>query len=236
MNRGRAKAALWVLLAGCLLGELQTAHGSTNSFLGLFRYDLQFVGSEVRGDWVAMESAHAYYRDPFVSGETIIRDATDGEAWEAVLTKADGTAIRWNPIRFFADYDGRSNCFVSPAWTECGTTVQWVQWYAKSQCQAPGTWRWEFLNNGQAFQAVDFTVLPQIPLGRVPAYDQGDYSDPGNPDHAYDAICRTGTQRNVYRCDGRPGEVRWTIAGKGCYLTDAAMILSYHGVDVERLG
>jgi hypothetical protein len=230
---GRTKAVLALALAGCLVGGFSVAFGSTNTFRDLFRYDVQFVGSEVRGAWVAMSNAEAYYRDPFVAGETIARDATDGETWEAVLRKADGTAIRWDPIRFYASYNGRSNCFVSPVWTECGTTVQWVQWYARSQCQAPGPWRWEFLNNGQIFYAAQFTVLPQIPPGRVPLYDQSDYGNPNDPEHAYDGICRTGTRRNVYRCDGRPGEVRWTIRGKGCYLTDAAMILSYHGVSVD---
>ncbi|MBI3392852.1 MAG: hypothetical protein HY039_06665 [Nitrospirae bacterium] len=229
------KTAILLVLVGCVFGGFTTAFGSTNTFLGLFRYDVQFVGSEARGNWIRQENDEAYYRDPFVAAETVIREATNGETWEAVLTKADGTVIRWDPVQFYDNYDGRSNCFVSPVWTECGRTVQWIQWYARSQCQAPGTWRWEFLNNGQIFHAAQFAVLPQIPPGRVPLYNQADYADPSNPDHAYDNICRTGTQRNVYVCDGRPNEVRWTIRGKGCYLTDAAMILSYHGVGVDPM-
>jgi len=81
--------------------------------------------------------------------------------------------------------------------------------------------------NGSPFFTGQYTQLPRIPPNKVPLYNQGAYAD------AYDAICRTGAQRNVYHCDGRANEAAWTIAAKGCALSSAAMVLSYHHVTVD---
>ena len=83
-----------------------------------------------------------------------------------------------------------------------------------------------FYNNDNSFYTGNFTTLPQVPPNTVPLYNQGAYSD------AYNSICRTGTQRNVYHCDGRENEVAWTIASKGCAMTSCCMLLGYHGIEV----
>ncbi|MBF0319281.1 MAG: C39 family peptidase [Nitrospirae bacterium] len=72
-----------------------------------------------------------------------------------------------------------------------------------------------------------FNLLPQIKAGKVPAYNQAKYED------AYDMICHHPDNDNLTIPCSTPGAVPYTIKRKGCFLTSAAMILSYHGVNVD---
>jgi hypothetical protein len=178
--------------------------------------------------WVSMINSTAYFRDVLVGGNTYIGGALDGDTWHATAITPDGLLLSWGTIRFYSSYNGNQNCFVSSSWVVCNTTSIYVTWYTNSQCRATGDWEMNFYNNGNVFYSGQFTVLPEIPPDRVPQpSNQGSYSD------AYDSICHTGTQKNVYPCDGSPNEFHWTIANKGCALTSATMVLDYHGVNVD---
>lgn len=203
---------------------------SSSTLGGLWRYP-----SEERY-WLQMTNAAAYFRDVLAGAATYITGATNGETWTADAQRPDGLTITWPTITFYSSYQGQSNCFVSPYWTICGSTSLQVFWWTTIQCQPPGLWTMNFYNNNHYLFSTQFTLLPQIYPGKVPLYNQGSYNDLNNPLHLYDSICRTRTEagrldRNVDPCTGAPNEVPWTIAGKGCYLAAAAMILSYHGVE-----
>lgn len=206
---------------------------SSNSFLRQLRYPAE------ERTWVQMIDATAYFRDVLAGGQTYISGATDGETWTANATLPDGSTVNWNVITFYRNYGNSSNCFVSPNFGAlCGSTSITVIWYLTVQCQQLGSWLINFYNNDNFLFSTQFALLPQIHPNRVPLYNQGAYNDRDNPDHAYDNICRTQTDsgallRDVFPCDGRPSEVPWTIAGKGCYLSSGAMILGYHGVNVD---
>ncbi len=194
---------------------------SSNSFVDWYRYPAE----ERR--WLRQTGATAYTRDVLAGGETFISGAADGETWHADAQRPDGSTITWGQIRFYSSYSGLNNCFVSPFWYICNASSLYVLWYSNAQCQEAGSWTMNFYNNGNRFYTGQYKLLPQIPPGKVPLYNQGAYTD------AYDSICRTGTQRNVYACDGRPDEVAWTIRAKGCAMTSEAMVLGYHGVTVD---
>lgn len=200
-------------------GRLSVA--STQSFSGWYRYPAE------ERNWLQMTSATAYNRDVLVGGETFVSGASDGDYWHADARLPNGTTQTWGAIRFYSSYNGQQNCFVSPFWYICGTNSIIILWYTDGQCQPTGSWTMNFYANGAQFHSGQFTLLPQIPPNKVPLQNQVSYTD------AYDTICRTGTQRNSYHCDGRANEVAWTIRGKGCALTSGSMMLSYHGVAVD---
>lgn len=199
---------------------------SSNSFDDWYRYPAE------EREWLRMTAATAYTRDVIAGGQTLILGADDGETWHATALRPDGTTITWGTIRFYSSYSGYEDCFVSPSWVICNATSLYVLWYTDVQCEPNGDWSMTFYNNGNPFFTGEFLLLPRIPPGKVPLYNQGAYSD------AYDTICRTRTEtgellRDVFPCDGRPNEVPWTIAGKGCAMTSGAMVLGYHGVNVD---
>ncbi|MBI5561377.1 MAG: hypothetical protein HY894_00785 [Deltaproteobacteria bacterium] len=184
----------------------------------------------------------AYFRDALAGAMTSVSGANDNDAWTATLAYPGGTSQNWPPLKFFSAYQGMSNCFVSytapglPSWYECGGTSLDIIWYAKAQCRQPGLWTMRFYYNGAEFYSGQFRVLPQIPektvyaqTSKVPLYNQFSYAD------HYDSVCRTTACTGMacdLKCAGAPNETNATIAQEGCYLTDAAMILSYHGATV----
>jgi len=85
-----------------------------------------------------------------------------------------------------------------------------------------------FYNNNNYLFSAQFTLLPQIYPNKVPLYNQGAYTD------AYDSICYViqNSKKVSVPCSTQ-GAIPYTIKQKGCALTDAAMVLSYHGVSVD---
>ncbi len=171
-----------------------------------------------------MTNSTSYYRDAFTGGQTFISSAVNGDRFDASITFPNGFIATFNTVTFVSNFNGQSNCFLFPT-AVCGTTSIQIIWFVQSQCSV-GNFTGKWLANGVQFFSGQYNQLPQIPPGKVPLYNQGAFAD------AYDTICRTGTQRDVHRCDGRVGEVPWTIAAKGCAMTSAAMVLSYHGINV----
>ncbi len=215
-----------------LKSESRFAILSSNILGDLYRYPAE----EKR--WLQMVNATAYFRDVLAGPITYISGATDGETWTGDVLLPDDTTRTWSPVTFYRTYNGQSNCFVTKEQVLCGSTSVILLWWKNVQCQPTGLWTMNFYNNNNYFFSTQFTLLPQIYTGKVPLYNQLAYNDLNNPLYLYDSICRTRTDagvllRDVFLCDGRANEVPWTISGKGCYLTDAAMILSYHGVSVE---
>ncbi len=195
---------------------------SSSTLGGLWRYP-----SEERY-WLQMTNATAYFRDVLAGAETHISGAADGETWTADGLLPGGSTINWPAITFYSSYQEQSNCFVSPYWTICGTTSVTVLWYATVQCQPTGLWTMNFYNNSNYLFSTQFMLLPQIYPGKVPLYNQGAYTD------AYDSICYViqNSKKVPVPCSTQ-GAIPYTIKQKGCALTSAAMVLSYHGVNVE---
>jgi len=205
--------------------SLQEAAGtlSASSFINWYRYPPE------EQTWLAMTNATAYYRDVTVAGMTYISGAVDGETWSATAIRPDGTTLNWGTLTFHSDYNDNQNCFVCPWWTICGTTALYVRWYTHSQCAEPGQWTMTFYNNGVQFYQGTFKVLPQIPPGKVPIYNQLAYNSPIT-DH-YANVCWDAGTGNMATCNATNTQ-HVTIAEQGCYLTSCCMILGYHGVIV----
>jgi hypothetical protein len=208
-----------------------SAKASTWQDRGLFYSSVNFNGfvrfPAEQGDqsFRFMSNNTAYYRDAFTGGQTSISGAQDGDRFDASITFPNGTVATFNTVTFASNFNGQQNCFLFPT-PVCGSNNIQIIWFVQSQCNI-GNFTGRWLANGAQFFSGQYTTLPQIPPNKVPLYNQGAYVN------AYDTICRTGVQRNVYRCDGRAGEVPWTIAAKGCAMTSGAMVLSYHGINVD---
>ena len=181
----------------------------------------------------------SYYRDAFVGGQVTITGAVNGDKIGATITlpssSGNNTAVFADRTFFSSIDDGRTNCFVSadPNLVPfCGSNSLTLIWYIPySQCYV-GTFSGTFTANGSPFHSGQFNQLPQIAPEKVPLYNQGAYSD------AYDSICKIARdlhpeRKNFYLCDDREGEEVWTIAGKGCSITSAAMVLNYHGIPAD---
>lgn len=168
--------------------------------------------------WSNMTEKTAYYRDALVGQWTNISGATDGDSWHAVAVDPNGVKTVWQPVTFHNQYNGYSNCFVSPSWYLCGSTSISIRWYHKSQCGAIGTWNNQFYRNNVLVGSDTWEMLEHMPEDKskdsVPLMAQRDYGDPTNPAHIYD-------------------HTNLTIGSRGCALTSAAMVLSYHGIDTD---
>ncbi|HET9225336.1 MAG TPA: hypothetical protein VFR31_01600 [Thermoanaerobaculia bacterium] len=219
---------------------------ASSSFSGWIRYP-----AESR-QWTTMSSATAYFRDVFVGGQTYISGAADGDSWQASAVRPDGQTRNWSSVTFHASYGGNQNCFVSPAWTICGTTSLIVLWYADSQCVETGEWTMTFSFRGAPFYQGRFTTLPEIPPDEVPAVlDQLTYQpvSPGDPVITYDSACiwrlKIPFGEDVTRIGPCGPVFCWPPQGipsvcvhvgeplpmwrYGCYLMAATMQTSYHG-------
>ncbi len=184
------------------------------------------ISAEER-QWIQMINAMAYYRDVLAGAQRYIYGTTDGETWDVTGQMPDGSTFAWSTITYYQ----AAKCFVSSdgGWSACGSSSALVIWYVSAQCQQSGLWTMTFYDNGSLLDSKQFTLLPQINPDKVePQLNQGAYSD------AYDSICYItlfGTRYNV-PC-WVPLSTPYTIKQKGCFLTDSAMILSYHGVSVD---
>ena len=91
-----------------------------------------------------------------------------------------------------------------------------------------------FFKNGIEYYTGTFKTVPQLETGTVPSgsvYNQGSY-----PTDSYNSICYTTQDPSlVYKCDGRPGEVPYTIQRKGCALVSGTIILGYNGITVNAV-
>ncbi|KWT78418.1 C39 family peptidase [Candidatus Magnetominusculus xianensis] len=201
-------------------------YGASTTFQGMWRYPAE------EKQYVVMTDSTAYFRDVLVEARTHVAGATDGDTWTASITRADGSTFDWNAVTFYSNYNGKSNCFVYPGLNEvCNITSTKIYWSINTQCRQNGNYQMSFYYNKNTNPApvatTQFTLLPQIKDGKVPAYNQAAYLD------AYDHICHHPDNNSLTIPCSTPGAVPYTIKRKGCFLTSAAMILSYHGVTVD---
>ncbi len=190
-----------------------------DAFEGFYRYPAE------ERFWLPMQNDTAYYRDWFTSGDTYHNATADGETWSAQAVSPSGVTTSWASVTYHQTWNGQQDCFVTVNWTLCGATSIYIQWYMQSQCAEKGTWTMKFLHNGSVWYTGTFTIKPQVPPGKVPLFNQL-----ADTTTHYANWCRgTGGQ---HRCDGRAGEIFYTVKQKGCALTSAAMVLGYHGVSV----
>jgi hypothetical protein len=174
-----------------------------------------------------MDSNTAYFRDVIIGAYTFVSGANDGETWTAVFTSPNNT-FNFSGFTFHSNFNGQQDCFVSQFQVICGTTSIQILWFLQSQCQTAGTWSAQFTNTTIPVQ--NFEMKSEIEGSRIPLQRQSDY-----PTDSYDETCHRNTPGNeqVIFCPAAnpvpAGLVRWTIGRKGCYMTDVAMILSYHG-------
>lgn len=123
----------------------------------------------------------------------------------------------------------------------CNAAAIDVLWFRSIQCAQDGTWTMQFLYNGAVFSTGSFTVLPQVKEDAITnKYNQVAYTGAGNE---YDSICRTinpdGTlKRDSHLCSNPllATETLWYIKGKGCYLSDTAMVFGYFGAGIDPPG
>lgn len=188
----------------------------------------------------------AWFRDYFVAGEAFISNAQDGDVYSAVLngTPPSGGGEAFNPINFYASLNGNTNCFLAqtqfptpPAAPICGSTSLDVFWVGSAQCSDGPGWNYQFTINGNvAATSSPFYVHPRIPAQNASQQPSVLALAQGRPapwaSEAYDSDCYTltnGKRSKPFYCDGRAGQQPFTIAAKGCFLTDSAMLLTYHG-------
>jgi len=218
---------------------------STSSFDGFVHCPAE-LGDQCTNPFgsIAMVNGNtAFYRDVIVGAFTFISGATDGESWGAVFTDPKGAQNNFPQITFHSTFNGQQNCFVSPFQVLCSSTALEVLWFLQSQCAATGTWTTQFTNT--TIPPMTFELKPQIDVDHyLPPQLQGSYPNAlsGNlsapytsAPNPYDETCRLNILRDptVLYCPLSKavpnGYVRWSIANKGCYMTDVAMILTYHG-------
>ncbi len=168
----------------------------------------------------------AYNRDLFIGGMTSLTATHDGETLDARAISPAGQVLDWPAVTYYKEYNGQKDCFVSSAWIQCGSPGVWITWYTKGQCQTTGTWTMKFYHDGSEFHEGQFKLLPRIPPGKVPLKNQLAY-----PNAPYARWCKG--PGGPHKCDGRAGEEPYTIAQRGCALVSGAMVLAYHGVDVD---
>jgi len=214
---------------------------SSTAFEGFVRCPAE-LGAQCTNPFgsIAMDNNTAYYRDVIVGAYTFVSGATDGENWSAIFTDPNNFQHNFAPgFTFHSSFNGNQNCFVSPFQAICGTTSIEILWYLQSQCAPTGTWSAQFTNTTIPLQ--NFELKPSIEPSRVPLQLQSAF--PGFPTkprasgpNPYDEICLRDTpanNREVIHCalaDPVPaGLQRWSIAAKGCFMTDLAIILTYHG-------
>ena len=185
---------------------------------------------------IPMIDAIAYNSDFEVGGRTFITAINDGDKWHASALLPDGTSHPWADITYHAVYEDEFDCFVCPwplpGWVLCGTKEVYITYLRRAICDYPGLWQMSFYKNDVQYHEGEFTVLPHIEPGTVPSgsfYNQGTYFD-----IPYDSICHTIDPENeLYHCDGRAGEIKYTIKNKGCALVSGVIILNYYGIDVS---
>ncbi len=189
----------------------------------------------------------AYYRDVFVGGETYSSGAADGdyiyaEIW-SVTDSGSSLLSTWFRYTFHSTYavNGNTyqNCWVG-GWGDylCGSNAIDVLWYRQQQCM-DGVYTMKFYRNSVKFAESTFKVKPRISPDALTKYDQTAYRGLGNE---YDSECRFVNSsgavinpREHHQC-GTPlasNEIPFYISAKGCFLTDTANLLSYHGVEVD---
>ena len=209
--------------------------GSSLSFVQLLRFpaEQQNIASKLQNlslfDWKTMSDG--YFRDYFFGADTVIQNAQDGDSFSAVATAPFGP-VDIPPITFHASYNGSTNCFVGQS-VVCGSTSQEVIWFTSGQGN-DGTWSFQlFVNGAQVGSSPSFYVHPRIPPLAVPAPGTAVYKQGNYPSDSYDTDCYTLDAQNhkskPFHCDGRQGELPFSITAKGCALSSGAMLITYHG-------
>jgi len=188
--------------------------------------------------FVPMKNNTGYYRDRFIGARIDVEATHDGQTWHAKAIQSDGTRLTWGPVTYYSYWNGYTNCFVG-SWALCGTLKATIWFYTASQCVMPtGNWAWEFFDDGQLFAAGQHDFRPSLPPRTVTLFNQG--ASPWGTD-AHDSTCATydaeGTVITSYcgppPLPPPPSARRWQIREKGCYLTAAAEMLSYHRVNTN---
>jgi len=184
---------------------------------------------------IPMVNNTAYFRDVIVGAYTSVSSATDGETWAAVFTDPAARAYNFPGFTFHSNFNGNQDCFVSPFQVLCGTTSIEILWYLQSQCQPAGTWQAQFTNTTIPVQTFEFKS--EIEGFRIPLQRQSDYPNVAGTSapNPYDETCKRDTagNREVLFCPAAnpvpAGQLRWSIAAKGCFMTDVSMVMTYHG-------
>ena len=85
---------------------------SASSSITLWRYP-----SEEK-QWLQMTNATAYFRDEWAGASMSLLGIEDGETWDAIAQRPDGSTFAWPTIT----YNQASNCFVASygGWSACG--------------------------------------------------------------------------------------------------------------------
>lgn len=175
------------------------AQQGTNTFEYFSRYP-----AETR-TWTQLNAANeAYNRDFLFAGRTVHAFPADGDTFSCDGVGPNGEPVTFISVTYRASYNGATDCWVrSDGITLCGYQILGINWQAALQCGAPGVWTYNFSVNGNRFASRQFTMLPRVPPGFVPNYNQGAY-----------------TQQYA--------NTPYTIQNLGCYLSALAMVVTYH--------
>jgi hypothetical protein len=219
-------------------GAAALAAPVTNTFEGFFRFP-----AEIR-NFIPMDGGStAYFRDVFAAGETF-SDGTpnDGDTLGADIISPSGVISSFSPLTFHTTFNGQQNCWVGFNQALCDAASIDVLWFSSIQCGEDGTWTMDFSYNGAKFFTGTFTVLPQVKEDAITnVYNQGAFKTPGLDE--YDSLCRNVVNgvplHESHICNSSkslPGEIPWFISGKGCFLSDAAMVFGYFDAPIDPRG
>jgi len=207
----------------------------TNTFEDFFRFP-----AEVR-NFVRMDGGNtAYFRDVFAAGETFSDgNPSDGDTLTADIISPSGVIESFSPLTFHSTFNGQQNCWVGFNQTLCDAASIDVLWFSSIQCGEDGSWTMDFFYNGAKFFTGNFTLLPQVKEDAiVNVYNQGAFKTQGLDE--YDSLCRNVVNgvplHESHICNSSrslPGEIPWFISGKGCFLSDTAMVFGYFNASID---
>lgn len=192
-----------------------------------------------------MVNATAYYRDAFTGIRFTAHASRDGDTWtvKAEYPVEDGSSrtltTTWPNLRYYEQIGGFYDCWYSPGWLYyiCGVRSLVITAYRLSQCDPAGTWIMRIYENGtQVGGDQPFIMRLEIPpTEATPENPLVALSQYTSPRHPYDSACyhaRDPTRKTVL-CDPdnlTDPDLEWfSIDAKGCAMTSAAMVSTYHG-------
>jgi ABC-type bacteriocin/lantibiotic exporters, contain an N-terminal double-glycine peptidase domain len=194
--------------------------------------EFQRFATETDQWWIATGDS-AYFRDFSVAVVQSIYAPTDGDTWTVQATLPDGSIFDFQSVTFHSDYYGAYNCFVVSGTSNMACGVTGIELYTtkKIQCGQTGKWKFRMSYNGTQYDERELKVVASVDERYVPTMSQGDATW---RDELYAHACprtyvdaRGKTHHDSVVCPDTAAN-HYTIHGKGCAITSAAMVMGYH--------
>jgi hypothetical protein len=162
---------------------------------------------------VDLDNPEMYTNDTRLYFKTapIVAKGISGESWHIELEIPGNPIIKWKPVYWYSEYDGKKSVFVNDGeiWDENTTSLSWIIWWFGIQCYRAGEWKVNVYHNNDIVAYRTITVHPGI-----------------DPQFIVDGeLFRQGHYPNDYIGTK-------TIAKVGCALTSCSIMLNYYGIKV----